>query len=151
MKTYGGVEIYLHAFLNSALDGCEMSASRPDSFNPGVGFPATHLVGGWGWAPVPVWTLWWREKHPCLRRESNPGRAVHGLVAVLIDLSTGNGFRIKIRAGVSECTCYFFCYTFLLQSQNAIPKLGNPSVCLLCHSSGIEFWRVRFITVPLAE
>jgi hypothetical protein len=33
MKTYGGVEVYLNAFLNCALDGCEWSASRPARFN----------------------------------------------------------------------------------------------------------------------
>jgi len=34
MKSYGGVEVYLYAFLTSALDGDEWSASRPSRFNP---------------------------------------------------------------------------------------------------------------------
>jgi hypothetical protein len=34
MKTYGVVEVQLHAFLTSALDKDEWSVSRPDSFAP---------------------------------------------------------------------------------------------------------------------
>jgi len=34
MKTYGGVEIQLHAFLTSALDEGECSVSRPSPFTP---------------------------------------------------------------------------------------------------------------------
>jgi hypothetical protein len=34
MKTYGGVEVYIHAFLSSAIDGGELSASRPGRFTP---------------------------------------------------------------------------------------------------------------------
>jgi hypothetical protein len=34
MKSYGGVEIYLHAFLTSALDGGEWSSSDPYRFTP---------------------------------------------------------------------------------------------------------------------
>jgi hypothetical protein len=34
MKTYWGMEVYLHAFLTSALDGGEWSASRPSRFTP---------------------------------------------------------------------------------------------------------------------
>jgi hypothetical protein len=40
MKAYGGVEIYLHAFFTSALDGGEWSASRPGRFTAG-----TNLLG----------------------------------------------------------------------------------------------------------
>jgi len=47
MKTYGGVEIQLHAFLTSALDGGEWSASRPGHFTPGETAPGTHWLGGW--------------------------------------------------------------------------------------------------------
>jgi len=36
MKTYGGVEIQLRAFLTSVLDGDDWSASRPDRFIPRV-------------------------------------------------------------------------------------------------------------------
>jgi hypothetical protein len=34
MKAYWGVGLYLHAFLTSALDGGEWSASRPSRFSP---------------------------------------------------------------------------------------------------------------------
>jgi hypothetical protein len=43
MTTYGGVEVYLHAFLTSALDGGGWSTSRPASKRT----PVTHLIGGW--------------------------------------------------------------------------------------------------------
>jgi len=35
MKTYGIVEVELHAFLISALDGVECSGSRSGCFTPG--------------------------------------------------------------------------------------------------------------------
>jgi hypothetical protein len=47
MKTYGGVEVYMHAFLNSALDGAELSASNPGRFTSGERDFSTHWVGGW--------------------------------------------------------------------------------------------------------
>jgi hypothetical protein len=34
MKTYGGVDVYIHIFLTSALAGGECSASRPGRFTP---------------------------------------------------------------------------------------------------------------------
>jgi len=37
----------LHAFLSSALDGDEWSASRPCRFTPGERAPGTCLIGGW--------------------------------------------------------------------------------------------------------
>jgi hypothetical protein len=39
--TYWGMEVYIHAFLISALDGGEWSASRPGRFTPGVRAPST--------------------------------------------------------------------------------------------------------------
>jgi hypothetical protein len=41
MRT-GGAEVYLRAFLTSALDGAEWSASRPGRFNPREIVPGTH-------------------------------------------------------------------------------------------------------------
>jgi hypothetical protein len=42
MKAYGGVDVYFHIFLTSALAGGEWSTSRPGRFTPG-----THWIGGW--------------------------------------------------------------------------------------------------------
>jgi hypothetical protein len=47
MKAYGGVEVYIHVFLTSALDGGEWSASRPGRFTPGEKTPGNHWTGVW--------------------------------------------------------------------------------------------------------
>jgi hypothetical protein len=44
---YWGIEVYLHAYLISALDGIECSSSRPGRFVPAVRDPATHWRGRW--------------------------------------------------------------------------------------------------------
>jgi hypothetical protein len=46
MNTYGGVDVELHAFLTSALDGIKWSASRLDRFTPEQIVPATHWLEG---------------------------------------------------------------------------------------------------------
>jgi hypothetical protein len=35
MKKYGGVDVYIHVFLTSAIVGGEWSDSRPGRFTPG--------------------------------------------------------------------------------------------------------------------
>jgi hypothetical protein len=76
MKTYWGVEVQLHEFLTSALDGGELSASRSGRFTPRESFPGTHWIGGWvshynHTDPYPSKTqhniTQYREK--CLKRE----------------------------------------------------------------------------------
>jgi hypothetical protein len=47
MKAYGGLDIYIHVFLTSALVGGEWLASRLGRFNPGEKAPVTHWIGGW--------------------------------------------------------------------------------------------------------
>jgi hypothetical protein len=46
IKTYGRAEVYLHAFLTSALDVGERSASRSGLFTPRERPPDTHWIGG---------------------------------------------------------------------------------------------------------
>jgi hypothetical protein len=46
MKAYEGVDVLIHIFLTSALDGGECSASRPGRFTPGEKAPGTHWIGG---------------------------------------------------------------------------------------------------------
>jgi hypothetical protein len=47
MKTYGGVDVWIHIVLTSALVGGEWSALRPGRFTPGERAPGTHSIGGW--------------------------------------------------------------------------------------------------------
>jgi hypothetical protein len=47
MKMYVGVKVYLHAFLTSALDGNEWSASHPGPFTLRERAPGTYWIGGW--------------------------------------------------------------------------------------------------------
>jgi hypothetical protein len=47
MKAYGGVDVYIHIFLTSALVGGEWSAWRSCPFTPGGSAPGAHLIGVW--------------------------------------------------------------------------------------------------------
>jgi hypothetical protein len=47
MKAYGGMYVYIHIFLASALVGGEWSASRPGHSMSRESAPATHWLGGW--------------------------------------------------------------------------------------------------------
>jgi hypothetical protein len=71
MKTYWGVEVKLHAFLTSALDGGEWSASLPDRFTPRERTPGTNWIGGWV-GPRAILDALVKRKIPSPRRESNP-------------------------------------------------------------------------------
>jgi hypothetical protein len=70
MKAYWGVEVQLHAFLTSAVDGGEWSASRSGHFTPKERGRGTHSIGGWV-GPRAVLDAMVKRKIPRLRRKSN--------------------------------------------------------------------------------
>jgi hypothetical protein len=47
MTTYGGVDVYIHVFLLSAIDGVEWPFSHPCPFTPRERAPFTTWIGGW--------------------------------------------------------------------------------------------------------
>jgi hypothetical protein len=74
MKTYGGVEVLLHAFLTLTLDGGERSASRRGCFTPGEIALGTRSIRIWV-GPRTGLDLVAKRRNPC--RKSNPGRQAH--------------------------------------------------------------------------
>jgi hypothetical protein len=60
MKAYGGVDVWIHTFLTSAIAGGEWLASRPCRFTPGEITPVP-LDRRLGEAPEPDRTTWGRE------------------------------------------------------------------------------------------
>jgi hypothetical protein len=60
MKTYKGVDVYIHIFLTSALIGGEWSDSRLGRFTPGKE-SLVPIVYEDGWIPEPVWKTWRSE------------------------------------------------------------------------------------------
>jgi hypothetical protein len=76
MKAYGGVNVQIHVFLNSALEEGKWSASRPCRFTPGERAPGTHWVGGWVGPRVGLDAV---KKINILHfRQSNPGWTAEG-------------------------------------------------------------------------
>jgi hypothetical protein len=70
-----------YSLLTSAVDGGELSASRPGrALAPGIG-PPVSIVQEAGWAPEPVWTQRLEEKFFRLCRGLNFDRPVVQLVA----------------------------------------------------------------------
>jgi hypothetical protein len=47
MKAYGGMDVYIHIFLTSALVGGEWSASRTGLFIPRETTTGNHWIGAW--------------------------------------------------------------------------------------------------------
>jgi hypothetical protein len=47
MKTYGGVDVYIHVFFTSALAAGEWSSPRPGRFTPGEKAPDTPWIRVW--------------------------------------------------------------------------------------------------------
>jgi hypothetical protein len=117
MKTYEGVRVKLHAFLNSATNGGESSSSCCGLFNPGTNFVGGRLAPGLCGPEVDC-------KHFCTSWESNPGLPAHGLVTILIDLPwLHNALKLNttifrqisfVNVAVFFSTSWYACVSFLL-------------------------------------
>jgi len=59
-----GVQLQLHTFLTSKLDGGERSNSRPGRFIPRGRSPQLPIWWEAGWSSEPERTRWRREKFP---------------------------------------------------------------------------------------
>jgi hypothetical protein len=67
----GGVQVYFDAFLTSAVDGGDLSDSRPGCFTAELRAPGTHWIGGW-MSPRAILDAVLKRKIPNPCQESNP-------------------------------------------------------------------------------
>jgi hypothetical protein len=65
MKMYGEVEVQIHSFFTSELNGDQQSGSCPGHFTPGERALSTHCIGGWVKSEL-VWMRRLREKSVAL-------------------------------------------------------------------------------------
>jgi hypothetical protein len=86
IKTFRGVEVQLHEFLNSPLDGGVWLASRPSRFTPRKKAPGTHWIRGLVDPRAGLEVVAKREEF-LPRREPNPGRPARSLVTVMTEVS----------------------------------------------------------------
>jgi hypothetical protein len=95
IKTRGEMEVQLHLFLTSTLDGDEWSNSHPSHYIPGVRALCTH------WIPQSGSEHGSEEQmsNNCPFRKSNPGRPARNLVTILTELPRHFLF--------SKCLCHF--------------------------------------------
>jgi len=71
MEVYWEVEVWLHAFLTTAIDGCEFQLHDPAALLPGNDPPGIHWIGGWA-GPRAVLDAVVKRKIPDSCRDSNP-------------------------------------------------------------------------------
>jgi hypothetical protein len=81
MKKNGGMEVWLHEFLTSVVDGGEWSASRPGRFTSRERAHGTDLMGGWVGPRDGLDAVAKKKSLPCW--EPKPGRPIRSLVAIL--------------------------------------------------------------------
>jgi hypothetical protein len=81
MKTYWEVEVQLHVFLTSVLNGGECSASRRGRFTPDARAPGTQLEA------LSCLDAVAKRKVFSHCRETNPDRPAHSLVVIPTELS----------------------------------------------------------------
>jgi hypothetical protein len=127
MKTYGGVDVWAHVSLTSALVGGEWSASRPGRFTPGKRALGTHWIGRvgpraglddmekWKFLPPPRLELRPLGRPACnqsLYRLSYPGSFFRDWEFISIDWLTHvirNNMELaaaRVRAQVTLCGIY---------------------------------------------
>jgi hypothetical protein len=84
MQAWGGIEMQLHSFLPSALDGSKWWTSRPGRFTHGEE-PRFRLSRRLDvWALQPVWTIWRREKSIAPAGMRTPDRPARSMVAITL-------------------------------------------------------------------
>jgi hypothetical protein len=122
MKTYRGVDVYIHRFLTSELVGGEWSASRPCRFTPGKEDPVP-MLEEFGWTPEPVWAIWRSENFLPYRDSNSPPLVVQPVASRYTDWAIPAQ---KIHGYPQKIT-----YKDLLDLQFSHYYMCMPLLCLL--------------------
>jgi hypothetical protein len=101
MKTYGGVEEYIHALSPSASIEVSGQFHAPAALPPWKEPLYTHWIGGWVGLRVDLDAVV-KRKIPYSSQESNPGRPARSLVTISAELS----WLLRLKSSVKK-RCHF--------------------------------------------
>jgi hypothetical protein len=138
----GRVEVWLHPFFTSALDGGKWSASRPGSFSPREKVPGTHWVGDWMGPKAGLDTVV-RRKIPSTCQDSNlqssspalyhlDSPAVIIIIIIIIIICSGGTRSDFVRRSVSKVTVYGRTTRVRLPVQAVCPSWPPPADQFWC-------------------
>jgi len=132
METYGGVEVWLHAFLTSALDGGEWSASLPGRFAPREGAPNARWVGGWVGTGGGMDALA-RGGIPASAWNRTPGHRSPDVVAIVTEfcaqISLLNArvmsFHSVSHGSHTQLTCFLSLFALSSRTSMSVPEISD--------------------------
>jgi hypothetical protein len=150
MKAYGGVDAKIHIFLTSALDGGDLSDSRPGRFSAGERAPGTHWIGGWVDPRAGLNDVEKRKFWPCRYLNSDPS-LVQPVASRYTNYANrfGNLWYKTLPEHRPHLLAVIFGPCRYVQRQYAYLTLGHyhfpphPSFCLFSNHYTIECYTAR--------
>jgi len=145
VKMYGEAEVYLHAFLISALDVDEWLLSRPSRFTPWERAPGTIYIRGWVGPHSRSGYRGEEKEIPSFSHANEPGRSAHSLVTILTEvrrLLSSSCLKCYIGQNINRICCG--CHWFVICPLPIVSTLKISIAVQLCCRGIIVFigvWR----------
>jgi hypothetical protein len=146
MRMYWGVEVWLHAFLTSALDGGEWSASRPGRFIPREKAPGNHWVGGWDGPRAGLDVVKSKIPSPC--RDFNPRTSSPQPSAIPLRYPGSPSWEVQVYLWMLRCGNFVILTDVLCGKVTTVTSLSLVVSCIFSFPI-VDLQRSSLPTYPL--